>query len=1652
MHHRSNRDQIPSLEDYIYRVSHDYSQKNISNLFSLITRLRIELLQSSPLDRGQSSERGTPSLSFSFAPEAPIEDHLPHGISSIANDTVLDGSEPRSAPQNHLAPDIVITTPAIGSLAAPSITGPSVNHPKKWLTVEGKVVTWQYDTTGTARPKFIEKKSAGRLNDTIEETLLKAVKFVHEDIAVATLVEQNAGTEQKDERRRTPFLYAAERGSVVFLQTLLDNGARWDVVDDTGRTALHLASILNSRSEVLEFLLQRTKIDINQEDDQGNTALHLAARGGNETSIQHLLDRDAEVQVGNRLGSTPLHLAAKRSLVAVETLLRIAEIPVDANNKMGRTPLMQACDRPPSEESRNIVKLLLNKKNGADPSARDLNGETPLSLAALCGNAGVVEILIDSGADVNTLNIDGNSALFGPAKYGHDETARVLLDKDIDSRVLNNDPPPGRTALLEAAKHDKFQVALLILDKWAQNSLESKDLIQSALFETAVHDSSEVARLLIERKANTSAREPRTQKTAIEIAKLRGSQRVLTLLLENGGQLFTQGPSLGVHLPEASSEADIVPSIPEDEDLDLGFGFKSTIVSFFFDDHENNTMSRPPVQDVLYNHSPEAIKSGLEVAANIGSSSKNFRWLHVPGNNPAWVTTLINRMYKECKPPEDAAYFQNKCKHLFGEQMWSRHQYQMSSTSVAHRRFVRPMCQHIPMAKTDNDNMMMVLPYFHWETTTGREKMTDAIVEAMKDCIGDISPFATTKLKGLDQALKELERARDPDYREEPEEPEELEEGISDDESGYMSASYFSDSSVSALSSDRESIRMSRGSRWNEEQEIEARPTSMDGLEATKIDEQDNMLGSKNILARREEEKRKRKRFQKVVDIARTERSADDKLILSYMFDETAPMHFRRTLDQYYYYTLPTTEARDKDQVITRYFKHAWPDDDKLVIMVDQLWLWILDNDTVVTSFPQRWDKAGKPGEKDPDPSNASDIVETILRHVRNRDRQLLGNVFDLAELIASKCIGTMFEHPDVANEKLRFAEFFEISIGKVTNEESKMFDEFIKLSESLATGEQKTADLDKLFNIKIETELIKEIKDIRDELHIISTVLVDQEKVLIDMAATIQAIKHGHTEAPEEPKERLGASYKAAGKHHSLVKSVRKHIETVKVLDKQAEKTYLSLKDLLDLKQKQANVSEARSQRQQAQATARQGQTLMLFTVITVFFLPLSFLTTFFQLDIADYVRNGQGQLALAYVSEITFPITAVVVIVSLFLAFQINPAKIARKILSSTWLVFKKAAGVLLFILVAPLIFILTFTFSGRSEKRHTETVISEGGWYGGRGRDRVTDTRFSRRPRNQRDRTYSKVSRITAALAAVAIFGLSGNDRTRGRQDDIDIIEEGRWRRSRSRGEKRVIVERSRSRRRRGLPPPPPPPRRGSVVVVEEFSPTRRRSSRRRSYSRPTPRKTGLVSLWTAVFALLGIGHKRTERTMVETEWYGGRPRPKQRGIWPPWAWFRKKPEPARRPTREIYSRSHERRQGLGSRITALLGLAALCFGLSRNKSRRRETSPNSLSYYTESTRSSNSDAEPAAPVEVGFWMKIAAWFSALSAGLAGFFKSKSPQAPAASNLSYGSGSVRSVRRRSYSSASSDRRSRRIQRDRPRERIVVERRRGSRERTYV
>lgn len=335
--------------------------------------------------------------------------------------------------------------------------------------------------------------------------------------------------------------------------------------------------------------------------------------------------------------------------------------------------------------------------------------------------------------------------------------------------------------------------------------------------------------------------------------------------------------------------------------------------------------------------------------------------------------------------------------------------------------------------------------------------------------------------------------------------------------------------------------------------------------------------------------------------------------------------------------------------------------------MVDQLWMWILGKDLVVTSFPQRWQQPKN------DPLN---VLDGIIEDINSKTREPVRSVFDLAMTVTGRCSGTFDRH--AGNEEFQFLDMFESSIGSATDRETVLFKEFNGASAQASAWlrqrrrpnrfsrdradstngpkvETHTFDdfhkplfVDKLLDIGQETDLLAEMKDIRDELHMLEKVLEDQKQVLPDLEMAMCEIYLNEHAPQKEIKKRF----------REQLKLIEMHIKDINRMDKQAEHIYYSITNLLDLKQKHANAFEARFARDQAAGTARQSQTIMVFTIVTIIFLPLSFIASFFTINIREFPQdeNGAESLPLAYVSKYMFGIGFAISIPMIFIALSLD------------------------------------------------------------------------------------------------------------------------------------------------------------------------------------------------------------------------------------------------------------------------------------------------------------------------------------------------------------------------------------------------------------
>ncbi|GAW19402.1 hypothetical protein ANO14919_088880 [Xylariales sp. No.14919] len=358
--------------------------------------------------------------------------------------------------------------------------------------------------------------------------------------------------------------------------------------------------------------------------------------------------------------------------------------------------------------------------------------------------------------------------------------------------------------------------------------------------------------------------------------------------------------------------------------------------------------------------------------------------------------------------------------------------------------------------------------------------------------------------------------------------------------------------------------------------------------------------------------------------------------------------HMPLTLDQYYYPTVSDTSKRDNDQVLSRFLhkkgpqtghgRHVAPHANKKILMVNHLWVWIIDEKTIITATSDISNREAPKSLRE----ITGGLVETTLRHILyNKDRVFEGAVS--VEYIMEVILGAatrLFTQKSIVlpDTTLRGPiEVFRESIRDVANHQTSLFMEFLKRlqQEPGGQGQAPNDELDSKAQgksvhsnphhvISAEMTVLESIRDIRDELNILKSLAEDQEVVWKQAFASIYPEKESqfglHT--PAEVKRDLDAM----------------------LLEARNIEDYIT--NLLDLRQADYSREQADVSGRLAADSAQQSRVIFIFTVITIVFLPLSFLSSLFAIDVSVFPHEGEN---LRYQGWWLFPILfGVTVIVS--------------------------------------------------------------------------------------------------------------------------------------------------------------------------------------------------------------------------------------------------------------------------------------------------------------------------------------------------------------------------------------------------------------------
>ncbi|KAI1357706.1 hypothetical protein F5Y08DRAFT_351866 [Xylaria arbuscula] len=478
------------------------------------------------------------------------------------------------------------------------------------------------------------------------------------------------------------------------------------------------------------------------------------------------------------------------------------------------------------------------------------------------------------------------------------------------------------------------------------------------------------------------------------------------------------------------------------------------------------------INDLLYSKETNMLKT------HRSSNDNRIAYFHIPSNNVIWAEEAIARYYND-KPEFTALQRQHqrpkntRTNMILQDRYW-RGQLHGDATSLPHARYMSPMCETVSSSfdKPDRrpNNMVLFMPYLHWETSTRRKQFAD-----------EISTIYLQRSKILTKMESEARRRRQKERCQ-------ITKMVIEDERP---------SSPPMLGGQLEGVE-DIVDEWIRAGNQSSKKTNNGSFQCK------SPLGRYLLSAAR------------LYEGIATYR---DKVLLRKYLPQDAPIHPRRTLDQAFYWTLNSTSKRDRDQVVYRgttvadkdfhYYdqeNNKWPDHNGLgnrvcetcrtnirkvsrIVMVDQLWMWILDGKTLITCFPKRY------GANKQDWSGVHKSIRTTLESL---DSNQIRTVFELGLIVLDECTRTFFDRTKLLDRQPQVIDEFSKAIGNIMHKQTTAFQRLCNWTGQAgkivrSKGYIDTSDLHiPLLDINPEGDLEREIEDIIEELdimlHITST------------------------------------------------------------------------------------------------------------------------------------------------------------------------------------------------------------------------------------------------------------------------------------------------------------------------------------------------------------------------------------------------------------------------------------------------------------------------------------------------------------------------------------------------------------------------------------
>ena len=467
-----------------------------------------------------------------------------------------------------------------------SLIKPGVGNGMKNESFRAASPTAKALSNQTQRMRFSEQRIDINSADCQGRTaLFLSAKNGHKRV-VEILLEHNAKIDCEDCFSDTAAEIAANHGHEDVIVFLLERTS-WIKSNNRSFGPLLVSAALNGQEAVVKLLLDRG-VDIEFKDNRfektvGQTALSHAAGSGQSHIVKLLLDRQADIETRDRGGLTPLmHAVAKNQGSSVAVLLQ-HNANVEAKNKAGETamsralviheddsvtimwgvfgPLLEHGATMRSNHRVDVIVLLdaarrgeisvlrfLLERKGLSIESKGIirraNDLTPLHQAAMSGQKGMVEFLLERNANIEAVDGERNTPLLWAASARRVAVVDVLLEHQANIESRNNE---DKTPLLKAltvlhhpaVNSHELEVTVKTLLKNGANAEATDNDNMTPLLWAVQNEYAGAVEQLLEHGVNTDCKD-RNGRTSLQLAQYIGDKKIITLLLRHHGGISSE--------------------------------------------------------------------------------------------------------------------------------------------------------------------------------------------------------------------------------------------------------------------------------------------------------------------------------------------------------------------------------------------------------------------------------------------------------------------------------------------------------------------------------------------------------------------------------------------------------------------------------------------------------------------------------------------------------------------------------------------------------------------------------------------------------------------------------------------------------------------------------------------------------------------------------------------------------------------------------------------------------------------------------------------------------------------------------------------------------------------------------------------------------